>query len=98
MHVEQLNSPLTVSAGGDVHRGGSRAHVTDAGHTVLSEDREHVGGVWEEPADDDPPPADAHLPRSVDDTVCTRNAEKPSAALALDAVSKITATAVVQRF
>lgn len=72
--------------------------MADGVHTVLSKDRERVGGMWEEPADHHPPPTDAHLPRSVGDAICTRNTGRPSAALALDAVSEIRATATVQRF
>lgn len=72
--------------------------MTDSAHSVLSEDREGVRGVWEEPTNHDTPPADPHLPRPIGDAVCTLNACGSPAALTLDAVGEIRTTAPVQRF
>ncbi len=90
-------SVLTVSAGGDVDGAGGGACVTDSAHSVLGADAEGVGGVWEEPADDDPPPGHACLRRLVGDAVCAGDAGGASAAHTLHAVGQIRATAAVQR-
>lgn len=71
--------------------------MTDSAHSVLGQDREGVGGVWEEPVDDDAPHGHAHLPRPVGDAVCARYAHGASAARALHAVAEIGAPAAVQR-
>lgn len=71
--------------------------MTDSAHSVLGQNCEGVGGVWEEPADDDAPRGHAHLPRPVGDAVCTQNALGASAAHALHAVAEIGAPTAVQR-